>query len=77
MPGKRVQFDDDTWQAIQMFANRPAAPFKSYPLQTFAETMDDASFLPNAPMVVASVKLAPGRSPIADAGIDESTDQMG
>jgi len=29
MPGKRVQFDDETWQAIDAVASQQESPFKA------------------------------------------------
>jgi hypothetical protein len=31
MPGKRVQFDDDTWQAIEAVARESGSSFRSLP----------------------------------------------
>ena len=31
MPGKRVQFDDETWQAIDAVASQQESPFRRLP----------------------------------------------
>jgi hypothetical protein len=39
MPGKRVQFDDDTWQAIQMVCEQTGSTFQELAAEAFADLL--------------------------------------
>jgi hypothetical protein len=39
MPGKRVQFDDDTWQAIQAVARETGKSFQELASTAFADLL--------------------------------------
>ena len=39
MPGKRVQFDDETWQAIQSVARRTGKSFQELASTAFADLL--------------------------------------
>jgi hypothetical protein len=39
MPGKRVQFDDDTWQAIQMVCHQTGSTFQELAAEAFADLL--------------------------------------
>jgi hypothetical protein len=39
MPGKRVQFDDDTWQAVQAVARQTGKSFQELASTAFADLL--------------------------------------
>jgi hypothetical protein len=39
MVGKRVQFDDETWEAIMAVARQRVAPFSSSPTRPFGDLL--------------------------------------
>ena len=46
MPGKRVQFDDQTWQAIALLASDERSIFKPWRLKLFATSCESVEGRP-------------------------------
>jgi len=63
MPGKRVQFDDETWLALDMLARDRMMDFQELADEAFRETSNSTVVRPHARNFLCSSRLQYRESP--------------